>query len=125
MSGIDHTGKVGGGGEFAKQATNWPSPRSEDSEACGNHPGAVDSRGGAAKLWTTPQAHDTNPGDGERLKRSSSRGGYANLTDDVMRWPTPNAQDGKQRQSPESAARRTGKHQIGIQEATALWGFDV
>lgn len=46
MSGMDHTGKVGGGGEFAKQAVNWPSPRSEDSQECGNHPGAMDSLGG-------------------------------------------------------------------------------
>lgn len=99
MAGIDYTGKVGGGGEFAKQATNWPtpaanddnktpeahlamkqrmgerdgshanrtaitslavkvqcwpSPRSEDSESCGNHPGAVDSLGGGCETVDNP-----------------------------------------------------------------------
>jgi hypothetical protein len=33
---------------------NWPSPHSEDSESCGNHPGAVDSLTGAARMWMTP-----------------------------------------------------------------------
>lgn len=64
-----------GGGEFAKQATGWPTPRSEDAEACGNHPNAQDSLGGVSRQWTTPQAHDTHPGDSERTKRKSKRGG--------------------------------------------------
>ena len=32
----------------------WPSPRSEDSECAGNHPGATDSLTGASKIWKTP-----------------------------------------------------------------------
>ena len=32
----------------------WPTARSEDSESCGNHPGAVDSLTGAARMWMTP-----------------------------------------------------------------------
>ena len=77
MNGVDATGKqgAGGGGEFAKQATGWPTPRSEDAEACGNHPNAQDSLGGVSRQWTTPQAHDTHPGDSERTKRKSKRGG--------------------------------------------------
>ncbi len=37
-----------------EEAKNWPSPRSEDSESCGNHPGAKDSLTGATSLWPTP-----------------------------------------------------------------------
>jgi hypothetical protein len=51
MNGTDHSGKVGGGGEFAKTVQNWPTPRSEDSESCGNHPGATDSLTGATRNW--------------------------------------------------------------------------
>jgi hypothetical protein len=177
-------------------ANNWPTPRSEDSESCGNHPGAVDSLTGAtrqwatpncrddhnpstpesprtqrkleqgwtidlneqAAWWTTPQAHDASGGNPERVGRFGTKHGGANLADDVtlwktpdvpnegrtmsakdvaangatdkgkrqvglenqvtfQTWPTPNAQDGKQRQTPESAARRVSHHQIGLQEA--------
>jgi hypothetical protein len=67
MNGVDHTGKEGRGGEFAKQATNW----------------------------TTPQAHDVSTGDPNRVRRYGTKHGAANLTDDVCLWPTPNAHDGR------------------------------
>ena len=37
-------------------APNWPTPRAEDSESCGNHPGASDSLTGATRLWSSPAA---------------------------------------------------------------------
>lgn len=40
-------------------AQNWPTPRAEDSECCGNHPGAIDSLTGVAGLWNTPMAQDS------------------------------------------------------------------
>lgn len=45
------------------RAVNWPSPRSEDAESAGNHPGAVDSLTGAAGLWGTPTSRDWKDGD--------------------------------------------------------------
>lgn len=39
----------------------WPTPRGEDSESAGNHPGAVDSLTGAVMLWPTPDASDGGP----------------------------------------------------------------
>lgn len=38
--------------EAAEQ--NWPTPRGEDSESAGNHPGASDSLTGATREWATP-----------------------------------------------------------------------
>ena len=35
----------------------WPTARAEDSESCGNHPGAVDSLTGATSQWQTPRAY--------------------------------------------------------------------
>lgn len=43
---VDRTGESG--------RLCWPTARSEDSESCGNHPGAVDSLTGAARMWMTP-----------------------------------------------------------------------
>ncbi len=87
MSGIDHTGKVGGGGEFAKQASQWPSPRSEDAESCGNHPDATDSLTGASTLWRTPDA----PGDGgpRNRGRSIGKGHQITIAEQAELWQTP------------------------------------
>ena len=96
----------------------WPGARAEDSESCGNHPGASDSLTGvtrdwpaptvssldnrkgasknsgdglqtAAKNWATPQAHDIDPGDPKRVGRYGTKHGGRNLTDDVMLWQAP------------------------------------
>jgi hypothetical protein len=59
---------------------SWPTPRAEDSESCGNHPGAKDSK------WATPNAHDgRRPGSDE----TSTQGG--DLKRDAENWPTPSA----------------------------------
>lgn len=61
MSGMDSTGKVGAGGEFAKQVTNWATPNAHD----GRRPGAdMKSTQGAnlnrdAVAWPTPTAQDS------------------------------------------------------------------
>jgi hypothetical protein len=39
-------------------ATNWPTPRAEDSESAGNHPNATDSLTGATNAWRTPSSMD-------------------------------------------------------------------
>jgi hypothetical protein len=36
------------------QTENWATPRAEDPESCGNHPGASDSLTGQSSLWKTP-----------------------------------------------------------------------
>lgn len=70
----------------------WPTPRSEDGESCGNHPGAVDSLTGASRLWTTPQAHDCHgpktPAQIEAMRQKNGSG-VRNLNEDVALWQTP------------------------------------
>ena len=46
------------GMNIRESAAAWPSPRSEDSECCGNHPGATDSLTGATREWRTPKSRD-------------------------------------------------------------------
>ena len=39
---------------LSQSVRNWPSPRSEDSQVCGNHPGAMDSLGGGSASLDHP-----------------------------------------------------------------------
>ena len=78
-----------------KDCSSWPTARGEDSESCGNHPGATDSLTGAAKLWTTPCQDDT----GARHKKYG-QGGTAlsmqvGLLGEAKNWPTPKPRDTK------------------------------
>ena len=71
----------------------WPTPRAEDSECCGNHPGAVDSLTGATRLWPrlwpTPTADDARA-TGGMASRLGGRQMMLNLM--ARMWPTPSAQ---------------------------------
>ncbi len=58
MANTDASGKLGSGGEFAKEANNW----------------------------TTPQAHDLGGGSPDRVRRKGTEHGCANLADDVTKW---------------------------------------
>lgn len=51
------------GMQLQDEATNWPSARAEDSECCGNHPGATDSLTGAVTNWPTTTSRDWKVGD--------------------------------------------------------------
>ncbi len=67
-----------------RAAAIWPSPRSEDSESCGNHPDATDSLTGATGLWPTPNNFSAGNGpDGNEFSTQARA------------WATPNAHDGR------------------------------
>jgi hypothetical protein len=68
----------------------WPTALQENGESCGNHPGAVDSLTGAAKLWNTPRAITGGAETAERkqeLGRTESGGG--DLQAQTQLWQTP------------------------------------
>jgi hypothetical protein len=44
----------GAGMPLSIATLNWPTPRGEDSESCGNYPNATDSLTGATGQWATP-----------------------------------------------------------------------
>ena len=66
---------------------NWPTARSEDSESCGNHPGATDSLTGATATWRTPDA----PGSGDPRNRQDSMdaGHQVTIAEQAEHWQTP------------------------------------
>jgi site-specific DNA-cytosine methylase len=72
-------------------ATTWPTARAEDSESCGNHPGATDSLTGATRLWRTPDV----PGTDSFRSRGGDRKDEMGLDQEARHWQTPNARDWK------------------------------
>ena len=69
------------------QTMTWPTARSEDSESCGNHPGAMDSLTGATATWRTP---DTPGSGGPRNRQDSIGDGHqVTIAEQAEHWPTP------------------------------------
>lgn len=87
------------GRDLSRDATNWgtwPTARAEDSESCGNHPGATDSLTGAVRNWATPRV-TTNGG----IPAPDVTGKGSRLEDQAGTWQTVTAQDanGRDRQT--------------------------
>lgn len=88
---VQHTGAksgIRGGGSLVDTVQNWPTPRSEDSESCGNHPGTTDSLTGATRNWKTLH------GMGNTDRFGKTAGGGGEFAKQAMAWPTPKADDG-------------------------------
>jgi hypothetical protein len=114
--------KLGRAGEAADTISSlqvkvqtWPTPRSEDSESCGNHPGAMDSLTGATRNWTTPTDTERS-GQGERNK---------SLRLDAAQWKTPHGMNGGRTLKPEEIAAKgkteNGKRQVCLENEVRNW----
>jgi hypothetical protein len=95
MSGFPTSGN---GSSSSRSGRNWPAPRAEDAECCGNHPGATDSLGGAARGWNTPRTQDAKHQSATEWERRAG-GGHGNLlhiqADRLMEtWKTPHGMNG-------------------------------
>jgi len=71
------------------QALMWPTACQEDGESCGNHPGAVDSLTGAAKLWPTPNTAIHGPDLARANGERKGTGGNDLETTASRLWQTP------------------------------------
>jgi hypothetical protein len=67
MSGVDKTGKVGGGGEFAKQATSWATPKASELDR-GVCPSEMDRRSQALQAQTETWSTPTIPNGGQKTR---------------------------------------------------------
>ncbi len=119
MNGTDHTGKQGRGGEFAKQATEWPTPgvpnggrsmSQEDVEAKGN---CADGKKqvpleSMTRFCPTPDTSNTN---GERQEDGKRNTG---LNTHAAQWQTP---------ATDSFRSRGGerKEEMGLDQQTRFW----
>lgn len=105
----------------------WSTPRSEDSESCGNHPGSMDSLTGQTSNWPTPNAAPEAPTqegiqsaspwgtpgamDGGTIRRGAGRGNELLLAGQAkeFNWPTPDASVMNDRETPETFEARRAK----------------
>jgi len=112
------------GENLREKAANWPTPRSEDSESCGNHPGAVDSLTGATRQWATPNCRDDhNPStpDSPRTQRKLEQGWTIDLNEQAAWWTTPQAHDAAGG-NPERVGRFGTKHGgANLADDVTLW----
>lgn len=104
--------------------SSWPTRRSEDSESCGNHPGAVDSLTGATRQWATPNCRDDhNPStpDSPRTARKLEQGWTIDLNEQAAWWTTPQAHDAAGG-NPERVGRVGTKHGgANLADDVILW----
>ena len=98
----------------------WPTARSEDSESCGNHPGAVDSLTGAARMWRTPRVANIK-GSAKRLAQGSNE----SIESQAQMWMTPNLPLGGRKNTAEQVQAKgktdSGKRQISLEGQTMHW----
>lgn len=75
--------------DLVRETAMWPTPRSEDSESAGNHPGATDSLTGATSHWPTPVANDDNQTAEAHLAKKPGRTVVTSLNIVAKDWQTP------------------------------------
>lgn len=123
MAGIDHTGKMGAGGEFAKQVEQWQTPKAgeEDSGSGMNSRGEPKLKAQAMQ-WATPQAHDQQGGktpEQIQAMRSKTGAGARNLVEDVSQWRTPDTNECGGAQ--DATKRLEVGHSLRLQDQVHSW----
>lgn len=125
--------------------SSWPTPRTEDGESCGNHPGSGgDSLTGVLKTWptptTAPEAHNLGSnkvsgpaGLGDMAKLWPTPHGFQagngpdgnEFSKTIREWPTPNVPNGGRTLSEEEilqkGSTKKGKRQVGLENVASLW----
>jgi hypothetical protein len=95
MCGVDHTGKQGAGGEFAKQAVNWNTPTASDVKP--SLPGRLgretETLRNQALDWPSPNAHDASGARGKGFELTDGHTRPHDLVAAVKAWPSPRSED--------------------------------
>jgi hypothetical protein len=107
MGTTDHTGKLGSGGEFAKQATQWSTPKASELDR-GTCEAEANRRSPALQQqavdWPTPRATDGTKGG---PNQAGSKGDLM-LPSAAAQWPTPASRDYRSPNSESLEARGGG-----------------
>lgn len=108
-----------GGTTLNDAIIKWPTPRAEDSESCGNHPGATDLLTGATRQWITPRVANIK-GSAKRL----TEGANESVESQAIMWRTPkSSEDLADRRSDEAMARELNRPnaQVSLGGQTRFW----
>lgn len=113
MNGQDHTGKQGRGGEFAKQATEWQTPKASEAEHSGRttDSGHQSTLGTMANLWQTPATDSFRSRGGDRKEEMG-------LDQEARFWPTPNTPSG----GPNTKSTATHTGVMDLDGSVLMWG---
>jgi hypothetical protein len=105
----------GAGTPLAIAAQQWNSPAAGGGVSVSRGGDRIDEpllakQAEMTAQWATPQAHDSQGGSPDRIKRHGTKHGDRNLADDVTMWATPSAaSDANGCSSPEKTAERHAK----------------
>lgn len=111
ITGVDYSGKLGAGGEFAAQVERWPTPDCNTSTYSNGFAGPNIRE--AAAQWQTPKAGEEDSGSGMNSR------GEPKLKAQAMLWRTPDV--------PSSGGIRTRRdsigngHQVVLAEQVEAW----
>jgi hypothetical protein len=75
--------------DLKRAAIQWPTPRTEDAESCGQHPGAMDALNKTAEHWPTPCTITGGPEAPSKRKERKGIEKGVDLQSAAMHWPTP------------------------------------
>jgi hypothetical protein len=104
---------------LAVKVQAWPTPRQEDGESRGNHPGASDSLTGVTRNWPTPNAHDGTGARGPGFELTDGHTKPHDLVKVADQWRTP---DSPGTGGPRNRQGSIGDgHQITIAEQAEHW----
>ncbi|KKL05680.1 hypothetical protein LCGC14_2603620, partial [marine sediment metagenome] len=97
----------------------WPTP----TEHVKHNRQTKSAQGGtplslAVRVWPTPQAHDTQKGDANRVGRFGTSHGGRDLTDWVQMWPTPMPSDVEGGRTTKGKSRQ---NETGLRKAVQRW----
>lgn len=110
---VPHKRPTAGTPSLESWSRGWPSPRAEDAESCGNHPGADDSLTGITKEWQTPMG-----GAGGNISRGHDRKEEPLLEGQAKEWPTPTTMTGGPNSNRENRPEAGGPD---LQESAQVW----
>jgi len=102
-------------------ASQWQTPATDSFRSRGGDRKDEKGLDQQARLWTTPQAHDSVGGNPERVRRYGTEHGCANLADDVTLWRTPAAGHPSKGGAQDPEKRLAGGHTLDLQDQVTTW----
>ena len=104
-----------GGNPLTNQVHMWSTPRKEDGESAGNHPGKSDSLTGQTAQWATPQSRDYRSGE---VSMETAAKNVRPLNEQAVMWHTPHGMGNIDQTGKRAGA---GGGELGLQ--ANLWGL--
>ena len=103
--------------------SSWPTARvtrGDYTRDKGNKAKPRPSLEGMAKMWATPQGHDSQPGKAQRVGRYGTKAGGRNLADEADFWATPRSSSSENRNTKNAPSHGNG-HGFTLAGQASTW----